>query len=122
LRELKNLGFAALLSAIFGLVGLWGFGHFYVGKMLREIGWLIAGVLLIISLVLLSFSLELLVEFRFIYPPFSNLTPAFGFGSIVIVALLIALEIIDFYWQIFDAYSLAKNFNTSYQENNEAPW
>ena len=122
LKELKNPGFAALLSAIFGLVGLWGFGHFYVGRVLRGIGWLIAGVLLIISLAFLSFSLGLLAALSFIYPPFSNMAPAFDFVSIGIVSLLIALVIIGFYWQIFDAYNLAKSFNTSYQQNAEAPW
>ncbi|MGD0328976.1 MAG: zinc ribbon domain-containing protein [Nitrososphaeria archaeon] len=122
LRELKNPGFAALISAIFGLVGIWGFGHFYVGKVLRGIIWLIVGLLLIMSLAYMSYSLGLLTAFRLIYPPFSNMTSSAGFGSIAIVAVLIALEIIGFYWQIFDAYSSAKNFNTYYQENNEAPW
>jgi len=122
LKELKNPGVAALLSAIFGLVGLWGIGHFYVGKIVRGIGFLIAGLILIGSIAFLSFSLGLLAIFSSIYPPFSSMEPAFGLGAIGIVIILVLIYIIGFFWQINNAYNLAKNLNIYYQQNDTAPW
>jgi len=101
----KNPGVAAVLALILGLFGLMGIGHVYVGRVKRGI------VLLIVGIILAALTYgSMLLGFV-----------TFGLswiGAIVFGLILFILWI----WQIFNAYSLAKQFNKAVEETGKEPW
>ena len=117
--ETKNTGLAAVLALIAGLFGFWGVGHIYVGKIGRGLALLVLGI--IIGWVfgfLTLFGVIFGATFRY---------PGYRYGGLIVVGIvggiiwfLIVLAI--FIWQIYDAYSLAKYYNSYVQRYRKAPW
>ncbi len=105
LLEHKSPGIAAVLALILGIVGLWGIGHIYVGRLGRGIVLLIVGIILAV------------LTYGSIFLGF--ITLGLGFiGAIFFGVITFGVWI----WQIFDAYSLAKRFNAAVQQTGQAPW
>lgn len=105
--ENKNPGLAALLALLPGLIGLMGIGHIYVGRIRRGVLLLIGGPFLVITGVgFLLFSV------------FGFITPLIGLVGFVLLLGAIVL----WFWQVFNAYSLAKKFNALVRETGKPPW
>ena len=96
--SLKNPGVAALLAALFGFFGLGGIGHIYVEKIGKGVAILI---LLLFITILMYMDL-------------------FAGGGILILLLSIPAFIL-WIWQIFDAHSLAKQYNDSVHRTGLPP-
>jgi TM2 domain-containing membrane protein YozV len=100
---MKNPGISAVLAAVAGALLFLGVGHFYVGRIRRGLAFLIAGwainILLFISLLF----------FWLLWPII--ITVALGIASFAIWA-----------WSIYDAYSLAKQYNEHLQAYGKPPW
>lgn len=100
----KNEGVVVVLAAVLGLFGLMGIGHMYIGKIGRGLAFLAVGIvleILILPTILLAESMETLIGF---------------------MSLLFIVDIIIWIWQIYDAYSLAKYYNTYLAEHEKPPW
>lgn len=116
--ETKNTGLAAVLALVFGVFGLWGVGHIYVGKIGRGLAILVLGIIL---QWVLGFFIFFGIIFGGIYGgrPFGLSLLLGGFAGLIIWALVtIAL----FIWQIYDAYKLAKYYNDHVRQHGKAPW
>lgn len=119
MNELKNPSFAAVLGGFFGIFGIWGIGHFYVGKITNAVLWLIAG--------LVAYGVTMLTLFYTVFGYFRSSFPGIVFPytvpyTWVILPILIVLDILGLYWQTYDAYEDAKHFNDYYTKENKAPW
>ncbi|MEM1607076.1 MAG: zinc ribbon domain-containing protein [Candidatus Bathyarchaeia archaeon] len=116
--ETKNTGLAAVLALVFGIFGLWGVGHIYVGKVGKGLAILVLGIVL-------QWILGFFVFFGMIFGgaygsrPFGLSLLLGGLTGLIIWALVtIAL----FIWQIYDAYRLAKYYNNYVRQYGKAPW
>lgn len=89
----RNTGLTVLLSLI------WiGAGHLYVGKIGKGIGIMVGGIFLAyLGLVMLVFSLII--------------------GIIMIIVMLVL-----YIWSVFDAYGLAKEYNSALVHTGNPPW
>jgi O-antigen/teichoic acid export membrane protein len=94
LVEYKSEGVVILLAVLFGLFGLCGIGHFYVGRIVRGLViFFVYGLLFILSLLLLIPDLLL------------------G-GGWTVLSLVVSLWCLAFWiWQIFDARKVCREHN-----------
>jgi len=99
MQQHKDASFAVLIAAVGGIF-TFGLGHFYVGRIGR-------GLVLIIGGSLLKIGLGWLYYLRG------------GIGLIVVFALL---NVGLWMWQAYDAYTLARKYNTALQQTGKAPW
>lgn len=94
----KDRGVTLLLAILIGLIGFYGMGHVYLGRVGRGIAFLIAdwvvGAIGIFCM--------------FVFWP---LAAIFFLGSLGL-----------FLWQIFDADALVKRYNRTLEETGDAPW
>ena len=103
--QYKSPGIAVVLALVFGIFGLAGVGHIYVGKVSKGLSLIIIGVIL-----------GVLTWGSFIT---GFLTFGFGFVASAIFGLMLFVLCV---WQIYDAYVLANLFNRRVQETGTAPW
>ena len=94
----KDRGITLLLAILLGLIGFYGMGHVYLGRVGRGIVFLIADWFISIIAAVLLFV---------IWP---------------IAILLFIGSLILFFWQIFDANSLVQHYNKVLEETGSAPW
>ena len=81
----KSMSTVLLLAILPGLVGVWGIGHFYIGRPLRGIAFLVPGLFLdVVSIAIITVTLG-------IAAPFIIWLPLIGWGL-----------------ESWDAYNLAK--------------
>ena len=112
--ESKNPGIAAVLALLLGIVGLWGIGHIYVGKIKRGIVLLVLGIVLVIVAV---------VGFLGVLFAGALLGGVGGlFAGLGVGLLFFVIVIAGWIWQTYDAYKLAKRFNAYVEQNGKAPW
>ncbi len=116
--ETKNTGLAAVLALIFGIFGLWGVGHIYVGKIGRGLALLILGIILEWVLGFFVF-FGMMLGGMYGMHRYGLPTLLGGFAGLI-VWILVTLAI--FIWQIYDAYNLAKHYNEHVQRYRRAPW
>lgn len=105
----KNPGTAALIAIIGGIFGFPGIGHIYVGRIARGILILISGIIL--------FVLGLIAIFAG-----AALGPAGFAAGAVFGFIFIIIYVVIWIWQIFDARSLAKQFNEQVKATGKEPW
>ena len=101
----KNPGITAVLALVFGIFGLYGIGHIYVGRLKRGFILLAVGIVLAI-----------LTYLSLIFGIFT-----FGLGFIIAIPLII-VDLVLWIWQTFDSYKLAKEYNRIVQETEKEPW
>ena len=100
-RPMKSVGLAAILSFLFT-----GIRQVYVGRIARGIGFIVCGVVIFSVLTLMMFIFG-------------------GIASSAIGVLFIAASIISvviWIFNIFDAYSLANEYNDVLQQTGNPPW
>ena len=83
----KNPMIALLLALIPGLSGIWGIGHFYVGEFGK-------GILLLFLGIILAFIMIL---------------------NVICGLVILIIGFFIWLWQGYDAYSIAKDTQTSYR-------
>jgi hypothetical protein len=98
----KNTRLATVLALIPGLFGIWGIGHIYIGKLLKGIALLIVGRIIYWIGIFVIFST----------PPDIYI----GRLNIIIISIIIWI------WQTYDAYKLAKYFNSYVSQYKTTPW
>lgn len=102
----KSPGIALILGLLLGLIGIWGIGQIYVGRIGRGILLLIVGLLIVPLVFAIAF-------FGVIF--------TFGAGW-VILPILGILFFILWIWQGFDAYQLANRYNNEARRTGMPPW
>lgn len=105
----KNPSTAALIAIIGGLFGFPGIGHIYVGKIMRGILILISGIILFVVGMIAIFA-------------GAALGPAGFAAGAVFGSILIIIYIVIWIWQIFNARTLAKQFNEHVKATGKEPW
>ncbi len=113
--EWKSVSITTILSVIIGLFGIQGVGHFYLGKIGRGIGILIA------PLVLLIIGMAGLMSLTAV-SVYSNAPEGVIIGYVIFGIGSIVFYIFMFFWQIFDARKLCRYYNDYLEKNNRAPW
>jgi hypothetical protein len=103
---IKDPGIAAILALLAGFVGLMGMGHIYIGRFARGLIILVAGLVL--------WSLVIGTSFIAIIA----LGGALWLLSLVFIFAALGLLV----WQAYDAYNLAKQYNTVLRQTGRAPW
>lgn len=113
---MKSPGIAALLAAVVGLF-IMGVGHFYVGRIVRGVGLLISGWVLLgvfYGLFVYSFSVGLVGSLN---------GSSSSDISVLFLPLIIGLIwLVLWAWSIHDAYELAKWYNAHLAEHGTPPW
>jgi hypothetical protein len=105
----KSPGTAALIAIIGGIFGLPGIGHIYVGKIGKGIMILVSGIVLFFLGIL-----SLMAG--------AALGPAgLAAGALLGIVLMIAYVAI-WIWQIFNARTMAKQFNEHVKTYGKEPW
>ncbi len=94
----KDKAATLLLAILLGLIGFYGMGHIYLGRVARGIFLLLGGLLLRI----IGFVCYVII---------------FPVGSVLLLG-----SIALFIWQIFDASNLVDRYNKVVQETGSAPW
>ncbi len=102
----KSTGVAIILGLIVGLIGLWGIGQMYVGRIARGVMFLILGLILMPALVLIG--------------AFGMFVTA-GLSLLLIFALPIVYLVLWIY-QGYDAYKLAQEYNMHLSRTGSPPW
>lgn len=112
LKSKKN---TLVLSIVFGLVGLVGLGHLYLGKFRRGVG------LIVYDLVMFAI-IGIIVEpwGWTIMDNFNSVNELLSFFAGLIVLGIISITV--FIWQIFNARKLCKEYNTCINSNGIPPW
>jgi hypothetical protein len=107
----KSPGMATLLAFIGGIFGFAGIGHIYVGKIVRGVVILIAGLILyamaafaIFSIVFVSIPREYASSLHPMHPIYLDVRVDLGLFAGFIYFIF-------FIWQIFNARKYAKKFN-----------
>jgi len=108
--SLKSQGLTVLF-ALFGLIGIMGIGHLYVGKVRRGLIIFFVGIL---SFVLMGYFAFFLVSMG------PHMPPVFGYAIFMTLGAIFWL--ILFIWQIFDANRLAVEYNENIRKTGKAPW
>ena len=118
--ELKSEGTALVLAILLGLFGLWGIGQIYCSRIGRGI------VMLILGLVIAGINWSIFVMFyRSTLSNISDEADNVNESSYLILFLLgfVGIYLGFFIYQIFDAKSLAREWNEYVESNNgERPW
>jgi len=118
--ELKSEGTALVLAILLGLIGLWGIGQIYCSRIGRGI------VMLILGLVLVGFIWGFTIasydmSFSNILEDAENVGETGGLFLIFLAFGVVYLGF--FFYQIYDAKDLAREWNEYVQSNNgERPW
>jgi TM2 domain-containing membrane protein YozV len=102
----KDPGIAAILALLAGFIGLMGMGHIYVGKITRGLIILVAGLALWALVIASSFA--------------AIITLGGAFWLLILVFIIAALGLLV--WQAYDAYNLAKQYNTVLRQTGRPPW
>lgn len=105
----KSPGTAALIAIIGGIFGFPGIGHIYLGKIAKGLVILFSGLIL--------FVVALLVLFAGAFGGSAGIAA----GTTIAIGLFIAYAVIWF-WQIFNAHTLAKKYNEHIRVNGKEPW
>lgn len=100
-RPLKSAGLAAILSFLFT-----GLGQVYAGRIARGIGFIVCGVAIVSVLSLMIFLVA---------------GAAYGVFWVLFIAASIA-SLVIWVFNIFDAYSLANEYNDVLQQTGNPPW
>ena len=95
----KSESITLLCSILGGLFGLQGIGYFYLGKVVKGIGYLVGSLALFIAGIVLI-----------MFPPLT----AAGIGCLVVYVVM-------FIWQILDSWRLCKKHNDYYEEFGTRP-
>jgi len=95
----KSESITLLCSILGGLFGLQGIGYFYLGKVVKGIGYLVGSLALFIAGIVLI-----------MFPPLT----AAGIGCLVVYVVM-------FIWQILDSWRLCKQYNDYYEEFGTRP-
>lgn len=101
--QYKSPGIAVVLALVFGIFGLMGIGHIYVGRVSKGLFLFIIGVILGVLT----------------WGSFFTGFVTFGFVASALFGLMLFVLCV---WQIYDAYVLANLFNRRVQETGTAPW
>jgi len=105
----KDAGVTALIAGLVG-IGLFGVGHFYVGKIGRGVLFLVVGIVVKIAFV----AAYLIGMLQLVFG-----ASGWGFGVFILIGLLnLGLWI----WQIYDAYALANKYNAEAERTGKPPW
>lgn len=103
--QYKSPGIAVVSALVFGIFGLMGIGHIYVGRVSKGLFLFIIGVILGVLT----------------WGSFFTAFVTFGFGFVASALFGLMLFVLCA-WQIYDAYVLANLFNRRVQETGTAPW
>jgi len=118
--ELKSEGTALVLAILLGLIGLWGIGQIYCSRIGRGIAMLIFGLVIagINGFIMLTYYSMTLSNFL---DEADNVSE-----SSYMIFFLLSFGIIYvgfFFYQIFDARALARNWNEYVESHNGTrPW
>jgi len=95
-----------ILGLVIGLLGLWGIGQIFVGRIMRGILFLILGLVFGPALVFFVF-----------------LGVSFTFGFAVVLGVFIPIIwFILWIYQAYDAYKLAQEYNMNLRRTGTPPW
>jgi len=111
---LKSPGKAAILAFLPGLVGIWGLGHLYLGRFLKGLAILAVGIVLAIMGTIIAPGAFMGFIASTFGGPGRELA---GAGMLIFV-----VGTIGFFWQVYDAYKLAKKFNAHVMQHGVPPW
>lgn len=98
-RQEKSEGVAIVLAVLVGILGFYGVGHMYVGRIRRGLVILFLDWVISISGIVLMLMYETL-----------------GTGGIVLGIILLTGSFALWIWQIFDARNVCREHNQSLQE------
>lgn len=107
----KDPSTVLLLALILGIIGFMGIGHLYIGKIARGVVLLIFGLIVV---PMFAASLMYFIVSGMGYYP--NETVIIPFIILIIVWLVILI------WQTYDAYELAKQYNSVLRTTGFPPW
>ena len=100
-RPLKSAGLAAILSFLFT-----GLGQVYAGRIARGIGFIVCGVVIVSVLSLMMF-----------------LFAGASYGAVWVLFIAASIgSLVIWIFNIFDAYSLANEYNDVLQQTGNPPW
>lgn len=100
----KDPGITALIAFVAGVFGFCGVGHVYVGKIGKGI-------------------LIMLFEWFLLFMGVIAILGGFLVGPMFMLGILLLIGAVAvWFWQIFDAYNLAKEYNEAISREGEAPW
>lgn len=102
----KDPAIATILALVAGVFGLMGMGHIYLGRITR-------GLLILVGGIALWF-LAVFFLFSGVFGP----TGILWIFSLVCVIAVLGLLV----WQVYDAYTLAKQYNEAVRRTGHAPW
>lgn len=114
--RLKGEGTAAALAVVPGLFGFLGIGQIYASRIGRGF------VLLIVGWIL-----DLIALFT-IFPGFvMSVIPipivvGLGRGLIMLGGIATVIAVVLWFWSIFDAYNLTKEYNRYLSKHGKPPW
>ena len=124
----KNPRIAVVLALVLGIIGLWGMGHIYVGKVRKGIKFLAFGIA-VVTITYLGFGGIIILGVG-IAGALARLAGDLVAAvvavlvSTILVLLLLAIAVIVFLagwiWQAYDAYKLAKQFKAYFLLNRLA--
>ena len=117
--ELKSEGTALVLAILLGLIGLWGIGQIYCSKIGKGIG------LLILGLVFSGIIWVIVISYSFTLSNFLDETNNVSESPSTILFLLafVIFYLGFFFYQIFDAKGLARDWNEYVESHNGTrPW
>jgi TM2 domain-containing membrane protein YozV len=109
----KDTGVTAIVAGFGGLI-LFGLGHFYVGKIGRGILFLLVGIIV-------KFALATMIIFMIPVAALAVIARNLG-GFIGLMIFLVIANLGLWVSQIYDAYALAKKYNSEVQRTGRAPW
>lgn len=123
----KSMTIVTLLAVIPGLLGFWGLGHFYAGKILR------GTVFLIIGLCLVFLNASFIALSGLLSGPLIALIPAIALfdldflaNSLVVLIALIVIQALvvgaGYLWQAVDAIRAVQKWNNIVSEKEEKSW
>jgi len=102
----KSPEITLILGLVVGLLGLWGIGQIFVGRIMRGILFLILGLVFGPALVFFVF-----------------LGVSFTFGFAVVLGVFIPIIwFILWIYQAYDAYKLAQEYNMNLRRTGTPPW
>ncbi|MFA6728568.1 MAG: zinc ribbon domain-containing protein [Prevotella sp.] len=103
----KNEGIALILSLL-----LSGIGQIYVGKIVRGLMFLIARIALGLISIAILFSSGFIM----------NNSISLSSGAIISIVFTSILSVALWIYGMYDAYSLAKEYNEYIDKNHQKPW
>ena len=120
IKHYKSEGITLVLSIVFGLMGLMGIGHIYVGKAKNGIAILVGGIMIWV-LVFIPIGFLSVIEESQEMSNMDMVTQMFGpmFAALIIGGIA---GFVLFIWQILNARSLCRDYNLYCEKKGEPPW